>query len=364
MKKVLLMLALLVVPHLSLAASFSMKDFLVQDVCVGLRGKVLKLSPTDSRCKSTRELKQGEKLFYHKHDQKGNNTDPAAALGYQRSDSFMTANGIAVQIFDFGVGGSKFGVKDTNDGFNAYESAGTYSAIIATQDATGGIQYFMSPTCTAFTDFSQINDSWVIGPNTFSTSELGSIVTPLMIEKSYKVCPSLRYDESLTMWHMPGILSYTSGHALATVLSYHYSHKTVAESDHLEKFFFTDQFGMTRWERWERPNTPYHTDEEARANAKAATATCNGASVAEDVIGKWYRVDCREWTNIIPVTNTGDAPQDWARQSLTLAQLQSPADASLTALAIESNRNVLLVEVSQALESVSKKLTELAASWR
>ncbi len=60
-------------------SSVSMKDFLVQDVCLDKKGNVLPLPPTDASCKKTRELTIGEKLPYHKHDHNGTDTNPEAA---------------------------------------------------------------------------------------------------------------------------------------------------------------------------------------------------------------------------------------------------------------------------------------------
>lgn len=292
------------------------RDFLVQDVCLDSTGNVLTLSPIDSACASTRNLQPHEKLPYHKHDQRGNDLNPAAVNGYQRSDSFPSgdANSV-VQTLDFGVGGKVFGLRDQGDGFNVYETRGDYASIVATDDATGGLQYFLAPPCNAkATGFVDINDSWVLAPTAPTVGVTGNITTSLMIAKTPSTCPT-RYDQSLTLWDLPASkLGYTGGQLLETLISYHYSHPSVAGSDHLEKFFFTKELGGTRWERWERPNTPYHTLEKERSLAKAATQTCNGPSESQDVIGFWYRVDCREWTNIVPVaaSSSFDIPTDWS----------------------------------------------------
>jgi hypothetical protein len=66
-------------------------------------------------------------------------------------------------------------------------------------------------------------------------------------------------------------------------------------SDHIERFYFTRVYGLTRWERW---------------NVAAAPATgvaCNGPTRE----GRFVRADCRDWTNVV-LNGEGWAPQAWA----------------------------------------------------
>jgi hypothetical protein len=308
---------------------WNINDFLIQNVCISATGTVLPYSPTSSMCASTRDLLPGESLPYHKHDQFGVDVNPAATKGYQRSDSFPSAASpnTIVQTLDFGVGGRTFGTKDAGDGFNVFETRGSNASIVATDDAVGGIQFFLAPPCNInASGLADVNDSWIIAPTVFQAGITQSTTTQLMLSHTLNTCPS-RYDQSLTFWEIPvAKLGYTSGDLLQTVISYHYSHPTVDGSDHMEKFYFTRELGATRWERWERPGTPYHTGEAARAASSSASGTCNGASVASDHLSDWYRVDCREWTNII--TGTSSAPQNWADETLQALTPQITLTAS------------------------------------
>ena len=280
------------------------KDYLIQDVCLNFLGFVIPVDPASSQCVFSRDLRFNEGLPYHKHDQKGNDTNPAAAQGYQRSDSFPIVNDVSksipaiVSTLDFGVGGATFGAVDANiDGYNLYEMKGLYASIYGTKDPTG-VSYFISPLCKVGKGN---EDSWGLFPTGASTT--GTKIFSLMIASSPTACPKT-FDTSYTAWEFPGILTYTNGVKLDSAISYHYSHATGETSDHLEKFFFTRKYGLTRWERWERPNTPYHTNEAARSAAKEATGVCNGPWTSTDSVGTWYRVDCREWTMIIPETTS------------------------------------------------------------
>jgi hypothetical protein len=323
------------------APGWNINDFLIQNVCISATGTVLPYSPTSSMCSSTRDLLPGERLPYHKHDQYGVDANPDAVKGYQRSDSFPSVSlpNTVVQTLDFGVGGRTFGTKDIGDGFNVFETRGSNASIVATDDAIGGIQFFLAPPCNVnASDLSDINDSWIIAPTVFQAGITQSTTTQLMLSHTLNTCPS-RYDQSLTFWEIPiAKLGYTSGDLLQTVISYHYSHPTVDGSDHMEKFYFTREFGATRWERWERPNTPYHTDEKTRADTQAAAGTCNGSSVASDHLSDWYRVDCREWTNII--TGTSSAPQNWADETLQKLTPQITLSASPLLVAFRKSSTV------------------------
>ena len=76
------------VPDLATAAS-SLVDYLIQDVCAGADDVALPVDPYDG-CPAgaqRRDLKLGEALPYHRHDQPDGNNP----LGFQRHDSFPLA---------------------------------------------------------------------------------------------------------------------------------------------------------------------------------------------------------------------------------------------------------------------------------
>lgn len=284
-------------------------DFLIQDVCLNENGDVIALDPLSPLCTLKRNLQFGELLPYHKHDLHGIDLNPAAANGYQRSDSFPTSvdSTTAAQTLDFGVGGATFGQKDPQDGHNTYEAEGQYVSITGTKDPVSGTIYFISPPCVNA-------DAWTLFPTNSFTG--GSGTFSIKSSFSPSSCPST-FNSTYTAWDFPSSpLTYTSGATLISAISYHYSHATVALSDHLEKLYFTKEYGGTRWERWERSGTPYYsaTDEASRpsrAQALTDSGRCNGPGFVTDGLGPygpWYRVDCREWTNII--LDTG-SPTNW-----------------------------------------------------
>src|SRR5437879_6069463 len=92
------------------ASEATLRDFLVQNVCLDPGGAVLAgISPIDGdrRCAAERDLRPGERLPYHKHDHP-NSGDRGAPLGYQRHDSFPVETAgfgaVVEHSFDFGAG--------------------------------------------------------------------------------------------------------------------------------------------------------------------------------------------------------------------------------------------------------------------
>ena len=104
------------------ASPVTIRDFMIQNVCVDVAGTVLPgRSPLDPSllCPKQRNLAPGERLPYHKHDHPSPDHARELPLGYQRHDSVPIATvalGIVVEqafSFDFGPPeGRQFGVFD------------------------------------------------------------------------------------------------------------------------------------------------------------------------------------------------------------------------------------------------------------
>src|SRR5258705_13976697 len=89
------------------ATPATIRDFLIQNVCLDRRGVVLAgVSPADGNpgCVDQRDLRPGERLPYHKHDHP--NQGDSRPLGYQRHDSYPVDTAgfgeVVEHSFDFG----------------------------------------------------------------------------------------------------------------------------------------------------------------------------------------------------------------------------------------------------------------------
>ena len=300
-------------------------DFFVQDVCLDASAHVIdNKSPLDVSCISTRNLLQGEVLPYHKHDQNGG--DSSAPYGWLRSDSYPspTSDKYIVQTFDFGAtSGHYFGVNDTSsDGFNIFETRGLYSSLLSNKNTTGSTFYFIAPKCSIGSLISVDDyDSWVLSPSYVTDGGNANMVTQLSAQSSDASCPG-SFDSSYTEWSVVPSVTYKSGQSLRTLQSKHFSNSTTASSDNFVEMYFTRELGATRWEKWERTyvdaGVSHGHNEISVAASLDASNVCNNTPGYQLLAGHtWYRVDCREWTNIRPKDNaSSDSPSFWPIPSI------------------------------------------------
>ena len=297
-------------------------DFMVQDVCTDVSGKVLPgISPVEgsAKCPYHRNLRVGERLPYHKHDWANLAVRASLPGGYQREDSFpirTRALGIAVaQIFDFGNNERVFGQFDHGDGGQIVVFSPRSVAFGLTEDGGGGLQFFFGPQCNARERALRISDSWIVVDRSFSLNQPGHSTTRLSQNPS--ACPD-RLNYSFTRWQVkPVHFRYKSGEKespvdLETLISEHFGGRDVATAGHLERFYFTRELGWTRWERWQNLLQREKPDDRAHASNLANSGRCDQIEGVPASSGEWLMIDCRQWTNMVPAIELqGDPPGFW-----------------------------------------------------
>ena len=311
----------------TLATADTIRDFMIQNVCLDAGGTVLVgHSPADGdpACAAQRDLRPGERLPYHKHDHPSPGQREGAPAGYQRHDSFpVETAGLGTVVehsFDFGVGeGRRFGVFDAgSDGGDVAILAPGVASIGATEDGGAGFQLFVGE-CSGPVRPAALAHSWIIV--TFDADRPapleGETVARLKDLKSgqQETCPS-RFNAALTSWRV-AMFRYRAATGqgqpitLTTLISEHYGGASRATADHVERFYFTREFGGTRWERWQNANgnARFGAAKIAEMAASfAATGRCSAPAVP-DGSAALLLVDCREWTRIEPpVDPSGDRP--------------------------------------------------------
>ncbi|MDB4928360.1 MAG: hypothetical protein JWM10_844 [Myxococcaceae bacterium] len=259
-----------------------LSDWLIQDVCARPDGTLLADDPWDG-CPSgsvRRDLAVGDALPYHRHDQPA----PGAPQGYQRHDSFPRSGAGLRQLstFDFAPFGE---FNPAQDGYDALELDGAYASIIGTRDPVGLAQTFFG-SC-------RLDDAWILLP-TANFFAGGSTVAHLRLvawERAGQAfpgtCPSGN-DASFTRWALRpvdfgGVGGAPTKRIDALVVDHHGGDNPVT-ADHIERFYFTTAYGLTRWERWQN---------------NAGTPRPEGCAGATQET-TFRRVDCRDWTNIVP----------------------------------------------------------------
>lgn len=129
------------------------------------------------------------------------------------------------------------------------------------------------------------SDAWLLfNPNTIENVNSGGAVQHVANRQSVDTCASTSGASIVTDFWI-GQYAYKSGQSLLSITSEHY-----AGGLSMEKFFLTKEFGLTKWEAWCETST-------ANCVANDHSAVCNGPSA----VGSWRRLDCREWTVVVPL---------------------------------------------------------------
>jgi hypothetical protein len=306
------------------ATPATIRDFLIQNVCLDARTAVLAGSPADGNpaCVKQRDLRPGERLPYHKHDHP--NQGDGALLGYQRHDSFPVETAgfgeVVEHSFDFGAGdGRRFGLFDQgSDGGDIAVLSPGRVAFAATEDGGAGFQLFVGE-CAGPVTPDALTHSWIVieFPADRPAPLQGETIARLndLTVGHQETCPA-RFNAAYTSWHVaPFRYRAAPGQgtpiALTTLISDHYGGERRDSADHVERFYFTRELGGTRWERWQNAagNRQFSAARVAEAaRTFAATGRCSDAPVPEGGAAM-VLVDCREWTRIVPSSDpAGDRP--------------------------------------------------------
>jgi hypothetical protein len=309
----------------------TIRDFMIQNVCVDATGRVIVgVSPIDGdgRCVAQRDLHPNEPLPYHKHDHPAGGDSANAPDGYQRHDSFpVDTAGLGTVIehtFDFGFGeGRRFGVFDSpGDGGDITVlsplslSPGTVS-FGATEDGGSGFLFWVGE-CNGSLTAAALSHSWLIAEfDPAGRAPLqGETVARLGRAKlDERACPS-RFVGAWTQWSVrPYRYRAVAGQGtqvvLTSLISEHFSRGRRADADQVERFYFTRELGGTRWEAWGNRDGNRQYSAAFVAETAARFATSNRCSPADPPTGgpPMVLLDCREWTRIVhPVNSSGDPP--------------------------------------------------------
>ena len=310
-----------------IGSSETVRDFMIQNVCIDGSGAVLEgVSPIDGdpRCRAQRDLTPRDNLPYHKHDH------PAAAdggrlpRGYQRHDSFPVATtqfGTVIEhSFDFGEGGGRqFGIFDAGrgDGGDITLLSPQGVSFAATEDGGAGFQLFVGPACQDRVGGTALAGSWIIALLDADRPLQGETVARLndLKEGRQANCP-VRLNAAFTRWYVAPV-RYRAAEdqgapiTLTTLVSEHYGGEHPEAADHVERFYFTRELGSTRWERWQNlsHSRDFSTEQVAKAASDLASSQRCSHTAAPAGGAALAMVDCREWTLITPPEKpAGDRP--------------------------------------------------------
>jgi hypothetical protein len=309
-------LAVLVVINTPSAAALTnadMVNFLAQSLCLNTAGNPTAQIPIIDNCTSMRPQRADDTAVYQKHDWPDRQVYPHYFLtGHQASDSVvisLTNRPVIEQTLDFGGDPQHhFGYFDSNDAGQIVLLVGGWASIVMTQDATGGVQWFIGSGCRGSVGGGRL--SWLLFNQTIPSGSWAAIVPSLNIARSPSDCPA-RFNPAYTRYRREQIsfpFRLVQGNTVTmtmrpvdVIITEHFNGRSPdpALDTSLERFYFCNHLGWLRWERWENlavHNEPQFTE---RARDLNASARCPAVSYSTAPGPNWVRVGCRTWTTIV-----------------------------------------------------------------
>jgi hypothetical protein len=264
-------------------------DYLVQQVCDDGAGGHTAEDPVTCPTRA-RKLRVGESLPYHKWD--------IASGPGQISDSYPIADlqGRLRVVHTFFFNDTRdfrvpvFDLADPATGRTGYDLSladGTYVSFAGTYDPGRGWQPMWSDS------FCELADSWVIGSRTQTVPFSFTHTVTTLNTTSPQCPPNPDFGTSYTGWnYYPGV-RYESGKLLDTIKTWHFNGPTINASG-IEQFYFTKEYGKTRWEAW----SSQVPGPSAVAVTRCPSHTAGGVSVFGSTT--YYLTDCHDWSFIHP----------------------------------------------------------------
>ncbi len=315
-------------------------NWLVEHICVGTFGNILSVDPYPSCPPGSRErrLTVGDPLPYFRHDQSYSLSN--RSLGFQRFSAYP--------IIDYGVNNSPSIAAVMDGDFNYATPYGTFEAedgdggdlyrVIdgwvsggITRDGGGYSQTFLGSHCKPYGGWVFFPASFLneITPGARSTvrSTVRSSVSTLQGryweqngESWPGVCNPSHFVTTLTEWYFDPNATFGEKRRPSSILL---PPKTIPSivSTHgypngLERFYFTNMYGLTRWETWGRATStdPFY---EARGNKPRPEPDCLGTTTMTHRGLDYIRSGCRDWS-FVQIKSPPVPPPPWPHPSANL----------------------------------------------
>lgn len=281
------------------ARADTIQDYLIQQVCTDGTGMVTSEDPVTCPTRA-RKLQPGELLPYHKWDMPQQSNLAQISDSYPVLDIYGRTRVVSTFYFTRDDYVPYFAPAGPSDGISAYDlgvTDGAYASFAGTYDQGGGWQpFWKNAQCN-------LTDSWIIAPKDLQIP-FGQGQATTTLTASFPQCPTVdRQSQSLTRWNYYADYLYQSGKRLNTIKSWHFSQNST-NSDAIEVFMFTKEYGKTKWEAWQASTKVSGPSQ--LAVERCGVGTNNG--VAQYGSTTYYLVDCHDWTFIFPAANGGWNP--------------------------------------------------------
>lgn len=272
--------------------------WILKSVCIDRQGNLLSADPFYG-CpagSTIRKIRLGDPMPYNNFDQ----------IASQISDSFvlLDAAGRPLYLHDFDTTPfNEFNLYSGSDGYDIYSLIKGNVSFSNTRDGGGYGTTFFGAGCS-------FGNGWVLFPQQgFSSAGQGyfpisGVYWEQNGQSSPGMCPSGYSTNTLTSWgprttYDFGGVKGNPVKAMETVISFH-GYETddgwnptpnFVLNGHLEVYYYTREYGLTRWEVW----TP--SQQTMKGSNKEQ---CNGPS---QVVykGEQFNIQwCRDWSNVVP----------------------------------------------------------------
>ena len=297
------------------SADDELLDYLIQDVCTDGAGNAVAGDPAS--CGSHRNINIGEDLPYLVTD--FDTSNGATYFSFSSIPVHGEDNTLKVLISKSGQGSFgpdfKFSFDPARDGYDLIDTTySDFASAIRTSDG-GCFDQMFSPTG----DISSISaraGGWPLFP--YDTWKTGS--SALVHTYKVQITPNVNgcsngNSAGVTYWNAPAVYTFETGKSLTAIKQYHYaSSQLAAQNNALELYYFSKEYGATRWEAWIpqsrcfaengnnagicHPEDPGNYPLQGRCSKLVVSST--GIAGLDTWGGQnWVRTDCRDNTNYV-----------------------------------------------------------------
>jgi hypothetical protein len=236
-------------------------------------------------------------------------------MGYQICDSFAlldsTGSPLYFHTFDYEPF-NVFNQYSGSDGYDVYSISADTISVSNTKDGGGYGSTFFGSKCS-------YGNGWAIFPTTdFLAGGQGYWpISGVYWEhnglSSPGPCPSSYSTNTLTSWELVKAFQFSgvNGNPAKTIdamVSYHgfeTAKDGVSPTDnflqngHLEVFYYTQLYGLTRWEVW-FPSTAATVTEQPRGGRRLSATECSGSGTGVYKGIEFTITDCHDWSQVRP----------------------------------------------------------------
>ena len=294
-------------------------DYLIQDVCVDGEQRVVNGDP--AVCATHRNVELGEKIPFVVTD-----FDHASQISLSAVSSVpvRSKDGAIMVLVSKGLEGRytpdyKFSFSRERDAFDLIDiSNSQYASIVRTFDGGCFDQIFSRNGKAA--GMANRAGGWILFPRSSSAAELPENGSVRLKTYRMQVSPGLpqcanNEATGMSFWAKPARYTFETGKTLSALRTEHFAAADLTDPvNSFERFYFTREYGMTRWESWwtvahchatlgrESPRCGQTPGNPLRTRCDKLKLPSNQTSGLEQWGGQgWVRMDCRDTTRYVPL---------------------------------------------------------------